>query len=43
MDNNEPVNLKGANSKVKSTIKKNGSNDALSTMDDASVSYENSQ
>lgn len=37
MDNNEPVNLQSANGKGKGTIKKNGSNGALGTIDDGMV------
>ena len=36
MDNNEPVNLQGADSKGKGMMKKNGSSGALAT-DDSSV------
>lgn len=41
MDNNEPVNLQGANAKGKSTIKKNGSSGELTTDDSTVKSFMN--
>jgi ABC-type cobalamin/Fe3+-siderophores transport system ATPase subunit len=41
MDNNEPVNLQGANGKGKSTYKKNGSSGTIGTIEDGMVMLKN--